>query len=344
MRTAGQRSTGSGASRIPPASPSADTASGAVLDSITTPSGGSPGDGAAGRHDPVRGGQLLLPQGRRDRPSQRRRRGRAHRHVPRAARAGPRATRRRVPGRLRRLPHPAQRGPRAVQGRDPLPPHRQPRRGPGPGQPHDLEDLAGRHPLRRGQGWHRGRPDPHEHVRARAHVTDLLRPDRPHHRPDPRHPGPRRQHQRPGHELVHGRVRAATGSHHPDRHGQAAGPRGLGGARGGHGAGRGHRHGPCRRAARARLSRPAVRGRPGVRQRRVVGGSDRQRSRLPGRGRLGRQRGDPPRGRPRHPHPGRARGRVRHGRRLPGGGAHQQPSSCSSSTSTSWCPPPWARS
>ena len=48
-------------------------------------------------------------------------------------------------------------------------PDRRPRRGAGPRLADDVEDRAARHPLRRGQGRHRSRPDAADASRARAH-------------------------------------------------------------------------------------------------------------------------------------------------------------------------------
>ena len=92
--------------------------------------------------------------------------------------------------------------------------------------------------------------------------------------PDARHPGARRQHQRPGDGLDDGRVRQAPRPHAGDRHRQADRARGLLRARGGDRPRR-RLHVP-RGRARSSASTPAEtpRRRPGLRQRRLVGGAD----------------------------------------------------------------------
>ena len=63
------------------------------------------------------------------------------------------------------------------------------------------------HPLRRRQGRDRLRPAASSRQGELERLTrKLVAAHRPEHRPAARHPGPRRQHQRPGHGLDHGRV------------------------------------------------------------------------------------------------------------------------------------------
>ena len=94
-------------------------------------------------------------------------------------------------------------------------------------------------------------------------------------RPHPRHPGARRQHERPGDGLDDGRVRQAPRPHAVDRHRQADLARRLLRPRGG--------HRPRRRSSACARPRPSLgidaaghpRRRPGLRQRRLVGGPHR---------------------------------------------------------------------
>ena len=82
----------------------------------------------------------------------------------------------------------------------------------------DVEDGVARHPVRRGEGRHRGRPDGDEPGRARAHDPALHDGDQPRHRRVPRHPRARRQHERAddgvddGRLLVAGRATARPSS------------------------------------------------------------------------------------------------------------------------------------
>ena len=123
--------------------------------------------------------------------------------------------------RLLRLPDPAQRRPRPLQGRGPVPPRGGHRRGPGAGLADDLEDRRRRGALRRRQGR---RQLPRRQARAEGAAADrplLHGQGREGPGADPRHPRPRRQHQRPDDGLVHGRVRKAPRPHPGDLHRQA---------------------------------------------------------------------------------------------------------------------------
>ena len=212
---------------------------------------------------------------------------------------------------VHRLSRPAQPRPRSGQGRHPLPPGREPRRGQGPRDVDDLEVRGRRHPVRRRQGRRDRRPEAAVDEGARAPDPPLHRRDRGAHRPGARHPRAGREHQRPGHGLDDGHLLDARRVHGPGRgHRQADQPRRLRGPQRGHGprlrlhGGRGrapHRPGPHRGDGRG----------PGLRQRRldrgqadVRGGLDRHRGvRLDGR--------HPERERARH----RSRARLEEGAR-----------------------------
>ena len=132
---------------------------------------------------------------------------------------------RRVGPGLHRLSRPAQPGARSGQGRHPLPPGRQPRRGQGPGDVDDLEVRRGRHPLRRRQGRRHRRSQEAVEEGAGGPDPALLHRDRGPDRAREGHPGPRRQHQRPGHGLDDGHVLHARRLHRPrGGHGQADQP------------------------------------------------------------------------------------------------------------------------
>ena len=106
----------------------------------------------------LRGDEPLFRQGRRP-PGPDREHADLDGHArPRAAGRGRHRDGFRRDRQLHRLPGPARQRPGALQGRPPLPSPRRPGRGPGPGQPDDLEDRRRRHPLRRRQGRDELRP------------------------------------------------------------------------------------------------------------------------------------------------------------------------------------------
>src|SRR5207247_1186153 len=125
----------------------------------------------------------------------------SHVSVPRGPGRGPRTDGRRPHRGVHRLSHPAQRRARPLQGGDPLPPRRRPRRGTRARRDHDVEDRAHGHPVRRREGRRDGRPE--EALQARARATHAaLHPTHLHHAgPLPRHPRAGREHQRAGDGL-----------------------------------------------------------------------------------------------------------------------------------------------
>ena len=153
--------------------------------------------------------------------------------------------------------------------------------------------VAGR-PVRRRQG-RRELPGREARVeRAAADRALVHGQDREGARPDPRHPRPGREHQRPDHGLVHGRVRQAPRPHAGDRHRQADRARGLARPRGGHRP-RLRLHVPRGRAPPRPEPRRHHLRRPGLRQRRLLGGADHAAARREDGRRLRRPRGDPQR-------------------------------------------------
>ena len=117
-------------------------------------------------------------------------------------------------------------------------------------------------------------------------------------RPNPRHPGAGRQHQRPGDGLDDGRVREAARPHAGDLHRQADRPRGLLRSRGGDRP-RLRLHVPRGGAAPRSQPRRHHLRRPGLRQRRLLGGADHAAARRQDGRRLRRERSDPQRRRDR---------------------------------------------
>ena len=143
---------------------------------------------------------------------------------------------------LHRLSGPARQRAGPVQGGLALSSPGRPGRGPLAGQPDDLEDGAGRPPLRRRQGGDQLRS--HQALAGRAGAADPQV-----HREDPRHDRARQGHPRPrhgdrcsGHGLDHERIWQVRGLPPGVRDRQAGRVPRLGGPRGGHGLRRGDRH------------------------------------------------------------------------------------------------------
>ena len=133
--------------------------------------------------------------------------------LPRGHRPDPRQALRRQDPHLLRLPDPAQRRPRPLQGRHPLPPRSRHRRGPRPRLADDLEDRRRERAVRRRQGRRQLPRRPARALRGAEDHPLLHGQDREGPRSDTRHPGPGRQHQRPGDGLDDGRVRQAPRPH-----------------------------------------------------------------------------------------------------------------------------------
>ena len=146
------------------------------------------------------------------RPGRRRAR-RAALVLSRGAGADPDPPRRRAHPRVHRLPRAAQRRPRALQGRHPLPPGRRPRRGARARGADDVEDGGRQHAVRRRQGRRERARRAALARRAAARHALVHRQDPERDRAQPRHPGARRQHQRPGDGVDHGPVRQAPRAH-----------------------------------------------------------------------------------------------------------------------------------
>jgi len=116
--------------------------------------------------------------------------------LPFAGRGSPVPEGRRLVRAVPRLPGAAQRRARSLQGRDPLSPRGGRGRGGRPGHHHDLEDRAGRYPVRRSEGRRAVRPA--QAVAAGAGVRDpkLHAPDLDRAGALPGHPRPGHGHQR----------------------------------------------------------------------------------------------------------------------------------------------------
>ena len=192
------------------------------------PQAGPARRGVQPRHRPP-----LLRPGRRPPGARRRPARRLLDALPRGHRPDPGQALRRQGPRLLRLPDPAQRRPRPLQGRRPLPPRGRHRRGPRARLADDLEDRGRRGPVRRRQGRRQLPRRPARALRAPEDHALVHGQGREGPRPDPRHPGARRQHQRPGDGLDDGRVREAPRPHAGDLHRQADRARGLLRPRGG---------------------------------------------------------------------------------------------------------------
>ena len=179
-----------------------------------------PGAGEDARLRPRHRQALLRLRLRPDRRAGRRARRAAH-LVSRDGRADPGPVRRREDPRLQGLPRAAQRRARSLQGRPALPPRRRPRRGPCARDADDLEDGDRRDPVRRRQG-RRQLPQRSAEARGAAvHHALADGQDRQGARPEPRHHGARRRHERAGDGLADGRVRQAPRPHAGDRDRQA---------------------------------------------------------------------------------------------------------------------------
>ena len=105
---------------------------------------------------------------------------------------------RRLRARLHRLARHAQRRARAVEGRDPLPPGRHPRRGEGARDGDDVEMRADEPPVRRREGRRRLRPEDDVDERARADDAPSHLRDRQRDRAGEGHPRARCRHDAAG--------------------------------------------------------------------------------------------------------------------------------------------------
>ena len=156
-------------------------------------------------------------------------------------------------------------------------------------------------------------------------------------RPQPRHHGARRRHQRPGDGVADGRVRQAARPHAGDRDRQADRAGGLLRAR----VGDRPRAGlpiPRGRAQARPLAVHHDRRRPGLRERRLVGGPDPPAARGQDHRRLERGRRGPQRRRHRRREAARVHRRGRQDRRLPGRRADPARRPARASRATSWSP------
>jgi hypothetical protein len=187
--------------------------------------GAADGQPEPGGGSPEHLGRCSVPVRPRRRPARSRRRdasrpacaaARAHRELPGDAR-------RRQRRRLHRPSCPAQREPRSGQGRNPLPPGRDPGRGPCPGDVDDLEVCLREHPLWRREGRRGGRPEATEPAGGRGADATLHHGDQPAHRPRARHPRAGREHERADDGLDHGHVLDAPRLHDPRRRHRQAG-------------------------------------------------------------------------------------------------------------------------
>ncbi len=124
---------------------------------------------------------------------------------------------------LHRLPRAVQHHPRPGQGRHPLSPGRDARRGDGARGLDDVEVRRRAHPVRRRQGRRHLRSDADVAARARSADAPLRRRDHRRHRAREGRAGARRQHQRSGDGVGDGHLQHARRPHRDRRrHRQAA--------------------------------------------------------------------------------------------------------------------------